>query len=123
MIDIKELFSGQKKLVGLDIGSSSLKLAEMQQTPKGSILKRFAFMRSFDSAIYRLLRAGRYLDEISAQRRLWDLTKVLRSYEYEQLERSDHEKDFSHIRELRESRKQRRQRRKRAREGSSSSRS
>ena len=86
-------------------------------------MKRFAFMRSFDSAIYRLLRAGRYLDEISAQRRLWDLTKVLRSYEHEQLERTDLEKDFSLIRELRESRRQRRQRRKRAREGSSSSRS
>ena len=28
-MDLKELFTGKKKLVGLDIGSSSLKLAEI----------------------------------------------------------------------------------------------
>ena len=80
------------------------------------IMKRFAFMRSFDSAIDLLLNAGRYLDNTSAQRTLWDLTRTLRSYEYEQLERSDRERDFSRIRRLRESRRQRRYRRKRARE-------
>lgn len=41
VIDIKDLFSGHKKLVGLDIGSSSLKLAEIQETSKEYILKRF----------------------------------------------------------------------------------
>ncbi len=41
-LDIKDLFSGRKKLVGLDIGSSSLKLIEMQETPKGYVLNRFS---------------------------------------------------------------------------------
>lgn len=57
MLDIKKLLSGGKKifdpnilrgmlpgskeLVGLDIGSSSLKLVEIQATPKGYILSRF----------------------------------------------------------------------------------
>jgi type IV pilus assembly protein PilM len=52
MLNIKNLFSGgldtfknllpgSKQLVGLDIGSSSIKLAEMQETPKGYILNRF----------------------------------------------------------------------------------
>jgi type IV pilus assembly protein PilM len=40
-MDIKELFSGSKKLVGLDIGSSSLKLAEIISTSHGHILNRF----------------------------------------------------------------------------------
>lgn len=39
--DINELFSGRKKLVGLDIGSSSLKLVAMQETSKGYLLKSF----------------------------------------------------------------------------------
>ncbi len=42
MFDLKDLFSSKKKLVGLDIGSSSLKLAEIQETPKGYILNRFS---------------------------------------------------------------------------------
>ena len=40
-MDLKELFTGTKKLVGLDIGSSSLKLAEIISTPHGHILNRF----------------------------------------------------------------------------------
>jgi type IV pilus assembly protein PilM len=40
-IDINELFSRRKKLVGLDIGSSSLKLVALQETSKGYILKSF----------------------------------------------------------------------------------
>lgn len=40
-MDIKEIFSGSKKLVGLDIGSSSLKLAEVTTTSHGSVLNRF----------------------------------------------------------------------------------
>lgn len=40
-IDIKELLSGRKKLVGLDIGSSSLKLVAMQESSKGYVLKSF----------------------------------------------------------------------------------
>ena len=40
-MDIKELFSGSKKLVGLDIGSSSLKLAEITSTSHGHTLNRF----------------------------------------------------------------------------------
>ncbi len=40
-MDIKGLFSGSKKLVGLDIGSSSLKLAEIISTSHGHILNRF----------------------------------------------------------------------------------
>jgi type IV pilus assembly protein PilM len=38
----KNLLPGSKQLVGLDIGSSSIKLAEMQETPKGYILNRFS---------------------------------------------------------------------------------
>jgi type IV pilus assembly protein PilM len=41
MFDIKGLFSGGKQLAGLDIGSSCLKLVEIQDTPKGLILSRF----------------------------------------------------------------------------------
>ena len=41
MIDVEELFWGRKKLVGLDIGSSSLKLVALKGTPKGYILNRF----------------------------------------------------------------------------------
>ncbi|MEE9912176.1 MAG: pilus assembly protein PilM [Deltaproteobacteria bacterium] len=40
-MDLKELFTGSKKLVGLDIGSSSLKLAEIVSTSNGHILNRF----------------------------------------------------------------------------------
>ena len=40
-MDLMELFSGSKKLVGLDIGSNSIKLAEVDSTPKGHILNRF----------------------------------------------------------------------------------
>lgn len=40
-MDIKELFSGTKKLVGLDIGSNSLKLAEIISTSHGHTLNRF----------------------------------------------------------------------------------
>ncbi len=41
MLDLKEMFSGKKKLVGLDIGSSSIKLAEVISNPKGHYLNRF----------------------------------------------------------------------------------
>ena len=41
MLDLKEIFSGQKKLVGLDIGSSSLKLAEIISNSSGYVLNRF----------------------------------------------------------------------------------
>ena len=37
-----DLFGGSKQLAGLDIGSSSIKLAEIQETPKGHILSRFS---------------------------------------------------------------------------------
>jgi len=40
-ININELFSGRKMLVGLDIGSSSLKLVALQETSKGYLLKSF----------------------------------------------------------------------------------
>ncbi len=40
-MDIKELFTGTKKLVGLDIGSNSLKLAEIINTSHGYVLNRF----------------------------------------------------------------------------------
>ncbi|MEN6375233.1 MAG: type IV pilus assembly protein PilM [Smithella sp.] len=40
MLDLK-LFSGSKKIVGLDIGSSSLKLAEVIGTNKGYMLNQF----------------------------------------------------------------------------------
>jgi type IV pilus assembly protein PilM len=40
MLDF-EIFSGSKKLVGLDIGSSSLKLAEVLSTSHGYVLNRF----------------------------------------------------------------------------------
>lgn len=38
---IRELFSTKKQLAGLDIGSSSLKLAEIDSTPTGYILNRY----------------------------------------------------------------------------------
>ena len=82
--------------------------------------KRHAFTRSFDSAIEQLLMAATQLDETSAQRTLWKLSRSLRSFEYDQLERSDRERDFSQIRDLRESKRQRKKRRKHAREGLSS---
>lgn len=39
---MKNLFSGSKQVVGLDIGSSSLKLAEILETPKGYLLNNFS---------------------------------------------------------------------------------
>lgn len=42
MFDLRDLFSNRKQLVGLDIGSSSLKLTEIQETPKGYVLNRFS---------------------------------------------------------------------------------
>jgi type IV pilus assembly protein PilM len=44
MLNLKEIFSGQKKLVGLDIGSSSLKLAEIISSSRGYVLNRFLQM-------------------------------------------------------------------------------
>jgi type IV pilus assembly protein PilM len=41
MAGLKEFFGGTKKLVGLDIGSSSLKLAEVLITSNGYVLNRF----------------------------------------------------------------------------------
>ncbi|MDI6741985.1 MAG: type IV pilus assembly protein PilM [Smithella sp.] len=41
MLDLKEIISGKKRLVGLDIGSSSLKLAEVISSSKGHQLNRF----------------------------------------------------------------------------------
>jgi type IV pilus assembly protein PilM len=41
MVDFKEIFSGKKSLVGLDIGSSSIKLAEVISSAKGHYLNRF----------------------------------------------------------------------------------
>lgn len=41
MLNFKEIFSGKKSLVGLDIGSSSLKLAEIISNPYGYVLNRF----------------------------------------------------------------------------------
>lgn len=41
MVDLKEIFSGKKNLVGLDIGSSSIKLAEIISNAKGYYLNRF----------------------------------------------------------------------------------
>jgi type IV pilus assembly protein PilM len=42
MLDLKEIFSGKKSLVGLDIGSSSIKLAEVTSSSKGYYLNRFS---------------------------------------------------------------------------------
>jgi type IV pilus assembly protein PilM len=39
---IKNLFPASKSLVGLDIGSSTIKLAEIVETPKGYVLSRFS---------------------------------------------------------------------------------
>jgi type IV pilus assembly protein PilM len=41
MLNLKDIFSGTKRLVGLDIGSSSLKLAEILSTSHGHVLNRF----------------------------------------------------------------------------------
>lgn len=41
MLDLREIISGKKRLVGLDIGSSSLKLAEVISSSKGHQLNRF----------------------------------------------------------------------------------
>jgi type IV pilus assembly protein PilM len=42
MFDIKGLFSGGKQPAGLDIGSSCIKLAEIEDHPKGRVLSRFS---------------------------------------------------------------------------------
>jgi type IV pilus assembly protein PilM len=42
MLNLNEIFSGKKRLVGLDIGSSSLKLAEIISNTKGHYLNRFS---------------------------------------------------------------------------------
>jgi len=42
MFSMKDLFSGSKQVVGLDIGSSSLKLVEILETPKGYLLNHFS---------------------------------------------------------------------------------
>jgi type IV pilus assembly protein PilM len=42
MLDLKEMISGKKSLVGLDIGSSSIKLAEVISNSKGHYLNRFS---------------------------------------------------------------------------------
>jgi type IV pilus assembly protein PilM len=39
---VKNLFPASKSLVGLDIGSSAIKLAEIVETPKGYVLSRFS---------------------------------------------------------------------------------
>lgn len=41
MLDLKEIISGKKSLVGLDIGSGALKLAEVVSNSKGHYLNRF----------------------------------------------------------------------------------
>jgi len=42
MFDIRGLFAGEKQLAGLDSVSSSIKLAEIQDTSRGRILGRFS---------------------------------------------------------------------------------
>jgi type IV pilus assembly protein PilM len=44
MFDVIGLFTGKKQIVGLDIGSSCIRLAEIQDTPKGHVLSRFSQM-------------------------------------------------------------------------------
>ncbi len=44
MVDLKRLFSRPKPVVGLDIGSGSLKLVEIQETAKGPVLSHFSQM-------------------------------------------------------------------------------
>jgi type IV pilus assembly protein PilM len=42
MFDMIGLFTGKKQVAGLDIGSSCIRLAEIQDTPKGHVLSRFS---------------------------------------------------------------------------------
>ncbi len=42
MLSLKNLFSGNKKTVGLDIGSSHIKLVELRDTADGYVLQSFA---------------------------------------------------------------------------------
>lgn len=42
MFDIKGLFSAGKQLAGLDIGSSCIKMVEIQESPQGRLLTRFS---------------------------------------------------------------------------------
>jgi type IV pilus assembly protein PilM len=42
MVSIKELFRGSKSIVGLDIGSSLMKLVEIVESSQGSVLKTYA---------------------------------------------------------------------------------
>jgi len=44
MFDIRDLFASERQLAGLDIGSSNIKLAEIQDTSKGRTLTRFSQM-------------------------------------------------------------------------------
>jgi type IV pilus assembly protein PilM len=43
-LNLKELFSGKKQIVGLDIGSSSLKLMDIQESGNGPVVNRFVQM-------------------------------------------------------------------------------
>ena len=67
MFDIGGLFAGAKQLVGLDIGSSCIKLAEMQDTSKGHVLSRFSHIP---------LAKGVIIDGVVAQPEL--LTKTIK---------------------------------------------
>jgi len=42
MFSVKELFSGSRRVAGVDIGSSCIRLVELKDTPEGWALQRFA---------------------------------------------------------------------------------
>ncbi|TFG90380.1 MAG: hypothetical protein E4H15_07715, partial [Syntrophobacterales bacterium] len=42
MFSVKDLFPGSKKVAGVDIGSSRIKLVELKDTSEGWTLQRFA---------------------------------------------------------------------------------
>ncbi|MDD5723537.1 MAG: pilus assembly protein PilM, partial [Syntrophales bacterium] len=42
MFSVKDLFPGSRKVAGVDIGSSRIKLVELEDTPKGWSLRRFS---------------------------------------------------------------------------------
>jgi type IV pilus assembly protein PilM len=78
LFDIRDLFSNQKKLVGLDIGSSSLKLVEIKETPKGYILNQgYMLSRFFQISVPRgVIVDGVLVEQEELSARIKELFKL-----------------------------------------------
>jgi len=67
-MDVKELLSGKKQVVGLDIGSNSLKLMEIVESASGSSMSRFLQMPLEKGVIVdgSIVDLGKLVDAIKA---------------------------------------------------------